>query len=86
MIRRHCRTLLKVYSRRQRSAFAAKVLLLLGTVVLFILLAGRLDQTVRQYCERVRRRHGPGNMRLSGAVSAVRFGHGIPAYCYRFLS
>ena len=59
MIRRHCRTLLKVYSRRQRSAFAAKVLLWLGTVVLFILLAGRLDQTVRQYCEQ----YGEGMVR-----------------------
>ena len=59
MIRRHCRMLLKVYSRRQRSAFAAKVLLWLGAAALFILLAGRLDQAVRQYCEQ----YGEGMVR-----------------------
>lgn len=51
MLCHHCRTLLGVYSRRQRAASAAKGLLWLGTAVLFLLLAGRIGERIGLLCE-----------------------------------
>ncbi|MBO4470563.1 MAG: hypothetical protein J5841_02315 [Clostridia bacterium] len=51
MISHHCRTLLGVYSFRQRAAFAGKGLLWLGAAVLFLLFAGRIGEKIGQFCE-----------------------------------
>ena len=50
MIRRHFRTLLGVYTQRQRIAFAAKILLWSGTAVLLLLLSGTLGRKILLLC------------------------------------
>ncbi len=50
MIERHYRTLLSVYSRRQRAAFVSKTLLWFGAMVLFLLLAKPLQQKIEVLC------------------------------------
>ena len=44
MIRRHFRTLLGVYTRRQRVAFAAGMLLWWGAAALLLLFSGTLER------------------------------------------
>ena len=50
MIRRHFRTLLGVYTQRQRIAFAAKILLWSGAAVLLLLLSGTLGRKILLLC------------------------------------
>ena len=50
LIRRHFRTLLGVYTQRQRIAFAAKILLWSGAAVLLLLLSGTLGRKILLLC------------------------------------
>ena len=50
MIRRHFRTLLGVYTRRQRAAFAAGMLLWWGAAALLLLFSGTLERRILLLC------------------------------------